>query len=447
MLFFVLIFRFLGNFSVLTNFVLATLFNLQKSPFTHLLTQSMRPLFRQKALEKLASPDNIHELVEVTSSRSWLALFALGGLTLAFLGWLFFGELPRTVRGQGILIQSGGLAEVSLLASGIVQQISVEDGDNVKKNDTIALVAQPELQLQIQNALDKLHYLQEKRERFVKYSLADESQREPYLKKFELEEKMELSRQKRKRSDEQITAWEARNESTTKLNSLRLAYGRAKREEALLENEIQKMKLQLSGQNTADSYELDAIENEINDLRRSIQESQVKYSLSAYVKSPYNGKIIELKARKGQLIEAGTPIVSIEVTRSHVATVLEAVLYISPSEGKRIEEKMIVRIAPSTVRVEEYGYMEGVVEKVSEYPATKQGIIRTLGNADLAQVFTKDELPIAVVVKLIPAKTKSGFKWTSRKGPDSPTKAGTPCEGQIILDRHTPIKVFFPSLF
>jgi HlyD family secretion protein len=147
------------------------------------------------------------------------------------------------------------------------------------------------------------------------------------------------------------------------------------------------------------------------------------------------------------VIEAGTPIVSIEVARAHAETVLEAVLYISPSEGKRIDEKMAVRIAPSTVRVEEYGYVEGIVEKVSEYPATKQGITRTLGNPDLAQNFTKDELPIAVVVKLLPAKTRSGFKWTSRKGPNSPIKAGTPCEGQIILDRQTPFKVFFPSLF
>ena len=162
----------------------------------------MRPLFRQKALEKLASPDNIHELVEVTSSHSWLALLALVGLTLAFVGWLLLGELPRTVRGQGILIQSGGVAEVSLLASGIMQQLLVKDGDAIKKNDTIALVAQPELQLQIQNALDKFNYLREKRERFVKYSLADETQREPYLKKFELEETLEKTRQNLKKIDE-----------------------------------------------------------------------------------------------------------------------------------------------------------------------------------------------------------------------------------------------------
>lgn len=407
----------------------------------------MRPLFRQKALEKLASPDNIHELVEVTSSRSWLALLALGGLTVAFVGWLLLGELPRTVRGQGILIQSGGVAEVSLLASGIVQQLLVNDGDLIKKNDTIALVAQPELQLQIQNALDKFHYLQEKRERFVKYSLADETQREPYLKKFEFEEKLEKTHQSLKKTEELIIAWEARKENTMKLNSLKITYGKHKREIILLEKEIQKMKIQLSGQNTADSYELEMLETEINDLRRSIEELQVKYSLSAYVKSPYNGKIIELKARNRQLVEAGTPIVSIEVARAHAETVLEAVLYISPSEGKRIEEKMTVRIAPSTVRTEEYGYMEGIVEKVSEYPATKQGITRTLGNPDLAQNFTKDELPIAVVVKLLPAKTASRFKWTSRKGPKTPIKAGTPCEGQIILERQTPMKVFFPSLF
>ena len=139
--------------------------------------ETKKQVFREKALERLSSPDNIQELVQVTSTRSWLALIALGGLIFALLLWSFLGELPKTVNGKGILIQSGGIADITAIGSGIVEQVLVSEGESVSKNDTIATVAQPELRLQIENAEEKLAYLKSKRNRIVQYVIVSPKKR------------------------------------------------------------------------------------------------------------------------------------------------------------------------------------------------------------------------------------------------------------------------------
>lgn len=403
-----------------------------------------RSIFRKKALEKLSSPDNIHEMVQVTSSRSWLALIALAGMTAAIMAWSILGELPKTVRGQGILIQSGGIAEVTLLGSGIVNQILVEEGDHIAKDDTIAIVAQPELQLQIENSEDKLLYLKDKRDKIIRFNILDSSARRLYERKYNLEDKLsDYQKNERELSEKLSTDAKLLNED--QLNQIRLKYIRASRNDLVIQNELQKISNQLINHSFAEEKELEEIELEIQDLKRDIDELNVRLSLSAFVKSPYEGKVIELMTKRGQLIELGSPVVSIEVANP-ISPELEAVIYVPPDEGKKVTKGMTARIAPSTVKIEEWGYIEGVVSKVSEYPSTRYGMARVLGNQDLVQTFSKSESPIAITVKLKRAKTPSKYLWTSAIGPDIEINAGTICNANIIIARQRPISLLFPFI-
>ena len=401
-----------------------------------------RSIFRKKALEKLASPDNIHEMVQVTSSRSWLALLALAAMTAAIIAWSFWGELPKTVRGQGILIQSGGIAEVTLLGSGIVNQILVEESEIVSKDDTIAIVAQPELQLQIDNSEDKLVYLKDKRDKVIRFNIIDTSARRLYEQKYNLEDKLnDFQKLERELSDQISTGAKVLTEED--LNQIRLRYIRANRNNLVIQNELQKISNQLLAYTFPQEKELEQIEFDIQDLKRDIDELKVKLSLSAYVKSPYEGKVIELMTKRGQLIEVGAPVVSIEVANP-ISSELEAVIYVPPDEGKKVTKGMTARIAPSTVKIEEWGYIEGIVKSVSEYPSTRYGMARILGNQDLVQTFSKSESPIAITVKLRKAKTPSNYLWTSAQGPEIEINAGTICGANIIIARQRPISLLFP---
>jgi len=120
---------------------------------------------------------------------------------------------------------------------------------------------------------------------------------------------------------------------------------------------------------------------------------------------------------------------------------------VDPNEGKKIEKGMEVKLSPSTVEVEEYGYIIGYVEKVSEYPSTFQGMLRTLGNIELVKTFTNNGPPIAVTVLLDDDSTTfSGFRWTSTKGPRLEIKSGTLCSSKIITEKRSPISLLFPKM-
>ena len=75
-------------------------------------------LYRKAALEKLASPERLDVLMQVTSPRGWIALYTMGGVLFAVLVWSVFGSIPTRVDGDGILIRGGVLREVRASATG-----------------------------------------------------------------------------------------------------------------------------------------------------------------------------------------------------------------------------------------------------------------------------------------------------------------------------------------
>src|SRR5712692_1668862 len=62
-----------------------------------------RKLFRQTSLERLSSPEQLDQLLQVTTPQGWLALIGLGGLLIMALLWGVFGSVQNTKVGQGIL--------------------------------------------------------------------------------------------------------------------------------------------------------------------------------------------------------------------------------------------------------------------------------------------------------------------------------------------------------
>lgn len=414
------------------------------------MSNTKKQVFREKALERLSSPDNIQELVQVTSTRSWLALIALGGLIFALLLWSFLGELPKTVRGKGILIQSGGIADVTAIGAGIVDQVLVGEGEKVTKRDTIATIAQPELRLQIQNAEEKLTYLKDKRNRIVSFTIKSPLKKKLLKEKYLLEDsKLSTMRQVLKQQEAYYKNLELlfQKKRSTKSNVERAhhTYLTTKVRYDSLNTILQGYNRQLFALPGAKDVELETLEAYINDLRGNISEMNVKFNLLRYVTSPYEGKVIELMTKKGQLIEQGVPVISLEV-EDHKQQGLEAVIYIPPEDGKKITKGMEVKVAPTTVKIEETGYIKGKVIQVSEYPSTKYGMTRILGNEELVKTFTGDEPPIAVFVVLERApRSFSGYTWTTQRSPQIKINAGTICAANIIIKKEKPIGLLIPG--
>ncbi|MBN2853909.1 MAG: biotin/lipoyl-binding protein, partial [Clostridia bacterium] len=99
-------------------------------------------LFRKKALDKLQSPEQLDQLMTVTSPAGWMALIAVGVFVVILTVWSFYGELPQRVTGKGMLIKSGGINSITHVASGKVTDVRVKENDIIRKGDVIGRVEQ-----------------------------------------------------------------------------------------------------------------------------------------------------------------------------------------------------------------------------------------------------------------------------------------------------------------
>ena len=134
---------------------------------------SKQSVFRKVSLDRLASPEQLDQLMQVTTPRGWVALLALSILLLTAVVWGCVGRIPETVHGQGILVKSGGVLQVVPSAGGRVIDIAVSVGDLVSAGQIVARVAQPELTDQLNQALAKLADLRAERESSLAFGRRD----------------------------------------------------------------------------------------------------------------------------------------------------------------------------------------------------------------------------------------------------------------------------------
>lgn len=103
---------------------------------------SPKKVFREKSLERLASPDQLDQLLELTTPKEWIALIGLGSLLLAGILWSIFGSITTTTTANGVLTRAGGLNPVESPVSGRVRDVNVNAGDRIAEGQVVATVEQ-----------------------------------------------------------------------------------------------------------------------------------------------------------------------------------------------------------------------------------------------------------------------------------------------------------------
>ncbi|MGI8551947.1 MAG: HlyD family efflux transporter periplasmic adaptor subunit [Dehalococcoidia bacterium] len=97
-------------------------------------------IFRREVLDKLSAPEQLDQLMQITTPAGWLGLFALGALLLLAVFWGIFWTTSTTMASQGIVIPQGGVTQVTPQVAGRIQDVSVKPGDIVKPGQTLATV-------------------------------------------------------------------------------------------------------------------------------------------------------------------------------------------------------------------------------------------------------------------------------------------------------------------
>src|SRR5438132_7122017 len=140
-------------------------------------------IFRKVSLDRLASPEQLDQLMRVTDARGWIALLAIGIVRITATAWGVVGSIPQNVNGVGILIKSGGVFDVMPLAGGRVLDVAVGVGDLVTEGQVVARIEQTELRDRLQELKATLVNLREQHQQTLDHGSRDVELQTAYLAK------------------------------------------------------------------------------------------------------------------------------------------------------------------------------------------------------------------------------------------------------------------------
>jgi HlyD family secretion protein len=409
-------------------------------------------VFRKVSIERLSSPEQLDQLMRVTTSKGWLALTTLGGILIMALVWGFLGNIPTRVQGTGVLIRTGGIFDVVPLSSGQVTDIAVRPGDMVQEGQVVARIEQPHLQDQLQQARARLEEQRSRHQSILQFGTNTST-----LQNNLAQEQDDGIEQTLQGLQEQVSWLEERIENQTRL----FEEGLIKKHDLLasrqqLQSTLERIE-QLQAERRQIAIRMQSLQNQrqqetftsqqqINELERQIADLEDQLEAATRVISPYSGRILEIMAEVGGIMAQGHTLLRLDRVGDNVQD-LEAVLYLPALDGKKVKPGMGVQITPTTIKREEHGFMLGSVTRVSDFPSTPEGMSRVLKNNRLVETLSGGGATYETyaTLKLDPA-TFSGYKWSSKDGPETQIQSGTLCLATITVETRRPIDLVLPVL-
>lgn len=407
-------------------------------------------LYRQEALDRLSSPEQLDEAIVITGSGHWAALAGLLILIATALLWAFTARVPTRIEGQGILFSSGGqMVDAISTASGTLISAGPSVGAKVRKGDVLAEIEQPDAAARLEIARTQADAARGALEalRREQAAVADARQANAEARKASLVAQMRAAEQRRA-AYEQLVGNQEKLAAGGAMTALAVQQTREQLASATLDIATARTGL------LAISAEEFAARSE--DQRRLFEQNQklllaeaevkqldLQLSLFGKVTSPADGTLVEWKAPFGAYASAGSRIASVASGKGS----LQFVLYVPPAEGKRIAAGMPVNVELGGLEKEQWGTLVGRVLSVSEFPATREGMQANLQNDVLVARFSKDGAPFSVVVDLErDAATASGYRWSGGVGAAAALSAGTTGKARITIDSRTPASFLLPLL-
>ncbi len=407
-------------------------------------------IYRKVALERLSSPEQLDELMVVTSRRGWLALAALAAVVLLALGWGAFGDVPTKVYGRGILILPDSIFEIYAEGGGRVVEMELAEGDVVSEGQTVARIAQQDLDERIRQAEAELEELARKHRQTIELGDRRLALRAELLAQQRLTAEGSIGF-----AEERIASLERKLRAEKKLveQGLSTELSQLSTEQELFaareelevgRSRLEKLDVEALADRTRREQEGVASQLEVSRAERRLELLKSELEVAAAVVSPYRGRVLEIKHDLGAMVDRGDAILSLELLRGGERA-LQAVFYVPPAEGKKIRPGMEAQIIPATVKVEESGFLLGEVAYVSEFPATRQGMMRVLGNEQLVVALSGRGAPFAVYADLVSDPDHpTGYRWSSPRTEVSELYSGTLLRSRTVVKHQRPLSLVIP---
>ncbi|MBP7588439.1 MAG: NHLP bacteriocin system secretion protein [Thermoanaerobaculia bacterium] len=373
--------------------------------------QGPENLLRKASVEKLSSPEQLDMMMRVTSPMGWVAIAAIGAILLAAIVWSVTFPMPVKVDGRGFMVRGEAVREVQILAGGTIQSMEVKTGDVIETGTVVARLSMPDIEARLLSARALLVELEQQTSSSGSQTASIQGRLRGQIARLEADRA-----QKQKLVDRGLLTSASVAAIDQQITSL--------------QNSMAQSMIGTGDRGLR-----------VEDKRLEVKELETKLATDAAVRSPFSGRVVAVRAGIGQSVRPGDALLSLESTKDP----MRVIGFVPLAAGKKVLSGLDVRISPSFVRVEDYGFLLGKVISVSTLPVTPEEIQRIVANDALARQYI-DLNPFQVVIEPLLAETPSGFLWTSSAGPPLEVGSGTDCTIQVVVETRKPISYVIPTV-
>ena len=413
---------------------------------------TQQELFRSEVLEERQTPLLGKVLLEPKASHSLLVGISVA-LGLAVLAFLVFGSYARKARLSGVLVPTQGIARIVALQAGVVTDIFVSEGANVKmgtplialssetQNEALAST-RAEIVRRITSRRDSTVANQRVQEDLFDQQAADLQKRLDALtiEQKHLAREIELQRARLRIGDSSLSRARAMRaqdliplprlqraeqeniDDKSKLEAMERSQFTLKREQIQVEAALREMPMRRQTQ-------LGEIDRNVSSLDQELAEAESRRKI--VISAPYDGVVTAVQAEKGSSAQANIPLMSVVPAGSDLLASLygtsRAIGFVRP--GQRV-----------SVRYQAYPYQKfgsyvGAVANVS-----KSAINPSELPQQLAGLYAPTESLYRINIKL-DRQTATAY------GQPAPLQAGMQLEADVVTDSRRLIEWMFEPLF
>ncbi|MBL0768536.1 NHLP bacteriocin system secretion protein [Sphingopyxis sp. XHP0097] len=405
-------------------------------------------IYRQSALDRMASPERLDAPLTLVSRPSWILLGAFAVALVAALVWASVTRAPVTVGASGILINRAGLAEIAAAQDGRIQSLLVIPGDTVRVGQPVATIARTELARELADARSNLRDAEARLQR-LRLFFSEQGARESGADGARLRTIAQTRRALESRAaylEKRAGRMEALIErgfiTQDQLVDVQIELAAVREQLSNLGEAALRVRIDANARSGTSGLALLDEQREVDSQLRLIRRLEARLGDEEVVRATVAGRVTEVKVGTGDVIAPGTALATVAPDQGG----LVALLYVPAGEGKRITVGMAAEITPTAVERAIYGHIPGRVTSVAPLPATPEGMRRVLRNDQLVAQLTAAGAPIEVRVALEGnAANPSGFAWSASKGPPGQIGAGSIVGGRVIVADRRIIGLLVPG--
>ncbi|XWN32758.1 MAG: NHLP bacteriocin system secretion protein [Devosia sp.] len=398
----------------------------------------------------LQSPDQLNRAIKLTKPSSWLLLAVLGLCIGSIIAWGFLGRLTVYVEGQGLLQLDGGINyDIRATATGTIQSVLIERGQEVQKGDPLFTIQQDELVAR-RNAA-KASYDGQKHE-FERYKTQSDQDVDRRRANLDTELKsLNADLQGQKTNEEQLRQIYASQQDlikrglTTQPQVQDAFQALVAVQQSIREINDRLATLQLDQVEFEDQVNKNQADLQISVINAegAVKDIDAQIQFGGTITSPSAGLVTEITTEVSALVNAGDELATIESGEDSL--IVRG--YMPIGKGKQVEPGMTAEVSPTSVERNVYGSARGTVVAVSRLPLTEPALMNVLGNQALVNQLMETGAPIEVRVELEKdPSTESGFKWTSSEGPPVQLTPGTTADVRVETRKRRPVSLVIPVL-